>query len=678
MLEAARETELTRRGIAELADRLRAGARDPGELVEGALDAGEVRAALALALAAGAAGRPIDAGLIGPIFTFAESPEFFAALVGCCAGDRIGVMLDVVDAERVSHERAALALFLATLLVDGDPPPRLSALVRTLARASLHYEAGALLGAAAGRLGDPDVRAVAARWIELARQDSAIPEHIESQFRGEVLESLPDSAPPKAAVGFTVRRAAAKVRRNQPCPCGSGKKYKRCCAGRDQERLADPSPVAGLTMAEYRAEAHKHMDPAELNALRPAELARLDFEELSSVHLIITLRKLAQYRFWGDAERAMAVLAARDDLPGGAHPDAYRDELIHEAFSAGEHSIARRHIEALRDERSVADARLRKHLLDPGPETLAVLDEHAREALGDPEKPDLVELAFALLDAFPALGIAVARGAISAERSLDSELLLEEIERCRDRLGLSPGDPAESHFEHLVGAELDRRIKAAISAETSEALERALRETEALREQLREANAGAGRMRRRLVDQEERLAAAEINAARPSAPTVDSGEIKRLRGKVRELKGLVGEGNEERRRLRARLSEMTQRISASEPPTKSVKAEISRPESAPTFTRPLVPVFSTEARDAIEAEPARLAAEAIRCAVALATGASRPGAAVKRLSGAKNLWSARVGIHHRLLFRFDSDQHQLLVLDLVDREDLDGAIKRHG
>ena len=27
----------------------------------------------------------------------------------------------------------------------------------------------------------------------------------------------------------TVRRAAPKVGRNDPCPCGSGKKYKHCC-----------------------------------------------------------------------------------------------------------------------------------------------------------------------------------------------------------------------------------------------------------------------------------------------------------------------------------------------------------------------------------------------------------------------------------------------------------------
>lgn len=30
-------------------------------------------------------------------------------------------------------------------------------------------------------------------------------------------------------VGQTVRRTEPKVGRNDPCPCGSGKKYKRCC-----------------------------------------------------------------------------------------------------------------------------------------------------------------------------------------------------------------------------------------------------------------------------------------------------------------------------------------------------------------------------------------------------------------------------------------------------------------
>ncbi len=36
--------------------------------------------------------------------------------------------------------------------------------------------------------------------------------------------------------GVTVRREGKKVGRNDPCPCGSGKKYKRCCLEKDEAR----------------------------------------------------------------------------------------------------------------------------------------------------------------------------------------------------------------------------------------------------------------------------------------------------------------------------------------------------------------------------------------------------------------------------------------------------------
>jgi preprotein translocase subunit SecA len=37
------------------------------------------------------------------------------------------------------------------------------------------------------------------------------------------------SEPETAEVGATVRRTGEKIGRNDPCPCGSGKKYKKCC-----------------------------------------------------------------------------------------------------------------------------------------------------------------------------------------------------------------------------------------------------------------------------------------------------------------------------------------------------------------------------------------------------------------------------------------------------------------
>lgn len=54
----------------------------------------------------------------------------------------------------------------------------------------------------------------------------SIPELIESIF----LHFLPRrDAAAQARVTATLRRAGDKIGRNDPCPCGSGKKFKKCC-----------------------------------------------------------------------------------------------------------------------------------------------------------------------------------------------------------------------------------------------------------------------------------------------------------------------------------------------------------------------------------------------------------------------------------------------------------------
>jgi len=53
----------------------------------------------------------------------------------------------------------------------------------------------------------------------------------------------------------------AKIGRNDPCACGSGKKYKKCCMARDQaatlaERPVQPAavPVRRPSLASYLQE----------------------------------------------------------------------------------------------------------------------------------------------------------------------------------------------------------------------------------------------------------------------------------------------------------------------------------------------------------------------------------------------------------------------------------------
>ncbi len=55
--------------------------------------------------------------------------------------------------------------------------------------------------------------------------------HQEAQRMGGILDNAPKAAPKeiKESSHEPVRRATPKVGRNDPCPCGSGKKYKNCC-----------------------------------------------------------------------------------------------------------------------------------------------------------------------------------------------------------------------------------------------------------------------------------------------------------------------------------------------------------------------------------------------------------------------------------------------------------------
>jgi len=72
---------------------------------------------------------------------------------------------------------------------------------------------------------------------------------VEASPRGRVLEETRDRHPPiddvvqattwwgrsedapGSAIPVEPYRASPKVGRNEPCPCGSGKKFKKCCGG---------------------------------------------------------------------------------------------------------------------------------------------------------------------------------------------------------------------------------------------------------------------------------------------------------------------------------------------------------------------------------------------------------------------------------------------------------------
>ncbi|MGM9682232.1 MAG: SEC-C metal-binding domain-containing protein, partial [Eubacteriales bacterium] len=58
------------------------------------------------------------------------------------------------------------------------------------------------------------------------------PEVKRVQLANPISEGFEGGSRPQKRVSVT-RKAAQKVGRNDPCPCGSGKKYKNCCMRND-------------------------------------------------------------------------------------------------------------------------------------------------------------------------------------------------------------------------------------------------------------------------------------------------------------------------------------------------------------------------------------------------------------------------------------------------------------
>jgi hypothetical protein len=142
--------------------------------------------------------------------------------------------------------------FAASLLdpsVRGHVPTILAHFGRAAKRADRGFPDEARPGALANVLAEvvprlplpdaarADAPEVVARFFEYLRETGRLGEGDEwaEQVR-DAARSLADrQRPGRGPKGVTIRKAdgAPSAGRNDPCPCGSGKKFKKCCMGQD-------------------------------------------------------------------------------------------------------------------------------------------------------------------------------------------------------------------------------------------------------------------------------------------------------------------------------------------------------------------------------------------------------------------------------------------------------------
>jgi tetratricopeptide (TPR) repeat protein len=107
----------------------------------------------------------------------------------------------------------------------------------------------------------------------------------------------------------------AKIGRNQPCPCGSGKKYKRCCLAQDEARAAERLRASVVDDAAW--DDDDDLDRASNAVVDLIHAGRLDEAEAAARDLLLRYPEVVD-----GLERLGMVYEARGDRKQAA--DYYR------------------------------------------------------------------------------------------------------------------------------------------------------------------------------------------------------------------------------------------------------------------------------------------------------------------------------------------------------------------
>jgi mRNA-degrading endonuclease RelE of RelBE toxin-antitoxin system len=648
-----------------------------------------------LMMAALAVDRPLDAQ---HLTTGAEQFDDIGTMItiaGHCRGELAAAMLEALRSGHMGWEREALALIIAAWHCQVNTcawPEGLITEARVLARRVITPEARNLLYAAAHLLGDDDL------WDildpepsqEIRRLGEISARNLILNLELPVLDAIPELPLPVVLQGGTIQRAVARVGRNEPCPCGSGKKYKRCCLEQDLERLRDSSEIAGVTRQEQRESPEVYLTEERLWEMRAHDVVALDPALIPSELYDSYINCLNLY------DEFEAVLAF---LEVNGVQDAYEEHIvdsIEQALSAQKPEMARRlaaHVPEFKAAQSFfpLSFRFARDRLEHGP-ALKLVESAALENLDKASPTDFI---CQLIDiGCPALGILAGRGAIAYSDLWEAETVLNHVLEARDRLDLPPADFAEDLFEQR----LVERASAATDTGTN------VRNT-AEYEQLQAASTRAQELEKKLTEKERALKTAQQALARKQQPNVPKAtvpdtpaittrpnpEVAELQSAIVDLKQEVKRNHQDRNRYRRKFKTAVANREAAEKENQAVRSELEArlaateafeddapelllDEAVATSYPVRVPVFADRFTAVLGRLPEAAARKAVHLSGRLAAGEEAAFQGAKRLAANRMIIRQRLGVY-RLLFRLEATE--LVVLECVHRRELEKAVGRY-
>ncbi len=612
--------------------------------------------------------------------------------LGGCAWQMEGEVAEhlvrAVKTTMMGRETHAVALLVAAAWSqehrEGRLPTDLIPQARLLARAKdVKGDAWAKLMALAAVVADDSLielamegRQLSVTKEELLKRGRHLAEVLLKICREPALEQVPDEPTRQVNVGGPVRRAVERVGRNDPCPCGSGQKYKRCCRDKDQERLHFSSGVEGKTLAELRDDGEAHLTVEKLKTMKPYAMARMDPLKIKRELLPLFLFHLGAVFMLDELASAFERLGLDEDL------EEVWDAVGLYVALKGRGDVARRLVRARYGEKEPEPEELSLFMQlaraqdEPG-RFLAALEAAALRVVTSKDDSLLQDMALAALyTPYKALGILVARGLLPLVRKRDVVFVFDQILRAHDELNISADDPYGDIVEKRFTEEVvDTGKDAEALRKVRDDLEKKVAESR----QLKEANEAANR-RLRLLEKEQARLEKEAQARQTTAP--ESEELVALRRKIKAMEVDMRENNadraDQRRKLAAAYTELqTLRKKEQEPSTQGAAEKDAEDLYLGDAVSSNQPVRLIEFPRKFQETLAKLPRQVVRGALALlgrmAGGEPAAFADVVCVYAVPGMVRARIGIDHRLLLRLRPECVE--VVDLISRQDLERRLK---
>jgi hypothetical protein len=481
--------------------------------------------------------------------------------------------------------------------------------------------------------------------------------------------------------GAPLKRAAPKAGRNDPCPCGSGRKFKQCCEGK--AGVTDQYKVDGVTLAEVDAHPELLLTSERIREMRSYELYQLDPRRLMPQ---LVGEVAARLVLFGEIPRAIEILKPVD--PGALSP-MLLDEIRFNLERPRDDDALRWFLDWSDGE---AELSFETEVLFARPEErMRLLQQRAREAIdaerGDAASAEVIyaDLGFAALKADPALGLLIARGALPVCGSMNQSVLIEEIENARDSLGLDNNEPGYDVLDITDRASLDEQRYAAglekVRQETTARVNQREAEIQRLQSKIDAMQEGLARREKAAAKEGSPPQKPENPAAAPQTSPPEPSEARELREQLRRLKDNLKVEHEERNRalrdLRAAQEQL--RRAPRERPEPSAENPAADPtdevDSSPAIgeweRQPLrVPEYGKAFREALQNHPRQAATAALIAVGRLAAGDPSIWKTVRALRMRPGTLRVRIAGEYRLLFE-TGPANTLPVIDFILRRDLD-------